>query len=228
MIHSLSSSRRSAAFTLIELLVVIAIIAILMGLLFPAIQGAKNQAYRAEAQNHVNGICAGVKAYYTEYGKYPDAFPAGSTPSANTDTGVGDPAALFTNNNSYLFNTLRNIANDPNTANAQNPRQIVFFDGKGVANIKTPKAGFMDSKTGDAKLIGCYFDPWGKQYNIVMDTNYDNVITVGQYYSDFATPNDPKVGVGAFSMGKDNKLGNNGDNTYLKGTVRSDDIVSWQ
>ena len=61
----------TAAFTLIELLTVIAIISILMSLLFPALNGGKEAARRAQAKQDIAGIIAAVKAYHTEYGKYP-------------------------------------------------------------------------------------------------------------------------------------------------------------
>jgi prepilin-type N-terminal cleavage/methylation domain-containing protein len=62
----------SRGFTLIELLTVIAIIAILMGLLFPAIASVREAARKTQAKNDAANIVAAVKAYYTEYGKYPD------------------------------------------------------------------------------------------------------------------------------------------------------------
>lgn len=58
-------------FTLIELLVVIAIIAILAGLLLPALIGVQKQARVTEARAQCNAIVTACKAYETEYGVLP-------------------------------------------------------------------------------------------------------------------------------------------------------------
>lgn len=218
-----SPSRK--AFTLVELLTVIAIIAVLMGLLFPAMGAVKEAARKAQAKNDLTQIVSAVKLFYTEYGRYPIDTTKVITDDAQEPV-YGDTSG---EKGEKLLDVLRfDKTRDDTAVTTANPRQIVFLETKDARN---PNAVADPTKPGSGPsagiALGKFYDPWGNEYRVKIDANYNNQID--NPYADTdgsAGATKLRSGVIAWSIGKDMKLGDKTrSDSKLKG---ADDVTSWQ
>jgi len=195
--------RNRDGFTLIELLVVIAIIAILLGFVFPVFQGVQDRAKKVQAKNDLTQIVTAVNAFYTEYGRYPNA--AADTTDAAATYGGGK-------SNKIVFDELRNSGTV-----VINTRQIVFIS-PGEDTAQTSPKGKVGSD-------GQFHDPWGLAYRITIDADYDNQVPNPYTADTGAGPTNIRQGVIAWSGGKDGKAPDNGGIANFK---NCDDVISWQ